>query len=80
MAISDLIAAVLCKFSPKKVKVQSKNIETALVGYRPLYFNCWLCTGKNNFACKKTIYDRKFKIECSWCGIDNLVTISAPKK
>lgn len=58
---------------------EKKVIESVPKGYRLTYFKCWLCTGVNNVACKPFKTDRKFTIECSWCGVDNVVTIFPPK-
>jgi hypothetical protein len=84
MAISDLIAGVLNKLSPKKEekkagKVKEKEPSVPL-GYRPLFFHCWLCDGITKFACKNSIKHKRFKIDCARCGVENLVTVNSPKK
>jgi hypothetical protein len=76
-AVSDFLASI---FNRKQVLEAKKDVKNdAPPGYRPLYFNCWLCLGKNKFACKKFTRERKFTIECSWCGVENVVTVSVPR-
>lgn len=54
-------------------KIESKEVP---LGYRALFFNCWLCDGKTKFACKNSIKKKKFTIECSRCGVENVVSIT----
>ena len=77
MAISDFI----CYFLPKQAeKVEPKpTVSDVPPGYRPLFFHCWLCNGVTKFACKNSIKKKKFTIECSRCGIENVVSINVPQ-
>lgn len=77
MAVSDLIASILNKMSPPK---QEETKSVAPIGYRPLFFHCWLCTGVVKFACKNSVGNRKFTIDCSWCGVENAVTVPPSRK
>ena len=62
---------------PKEIPpIPKKQIP---VGYKAFYFKCWLCTGRNEFACEKFTQEKNFTIECSWCGIENTVTVFTPK-
>ncbi len=85
MAIADFLAGLFCgnfysKFIENKIeKSPIEQSETAPVGYKPLYFNCWLCTGENRFACKPLKKEKKFNMECKWCGVENLVTVQKEK-
>jgi transcription elongation factor Elf1 len=79
MAISDFIATL---FKPKKInKVEAKpnDVVEVPVGYRPLFFHCWLCDGTTRFAHKIKAKRRKFTIECSRCGVENAVTVIPPQ-
>lgn len=79
MAVSDMIAGVIYgNFKDEKIKEEINQVEVP-VGYNPFYFNCWLCSGNNKFACKSEMKKKKFIIECSWCGMDNSVTIPVKK-
>jgi hypothetical protein len=76
MAISDLISSFLYKVDDVEAKPSKKTIEVP-VGYRPLFFHCWLCQGKTNFALKNSIKKKKFTMECSRCGVENIVTVNS---
>jgi len=80
--LKSILGLFISVFKDKKpVKVKTQKIKTDVPpGYRPLYFYCWLCNGRNKFACKTSIGDRKFRIECSWCGVENLVTVASLNK
>lgn len=69
MAISDLLASLVLR--------RPKNETLVPVGYRSLYFHCWLCDGITEFACKSHITSRSFVIECCRCGVENLVTLQS---
>ncbi len=75
MAISDFIASFLHKYDAVEAKPE-KVVKDCPEGYRPLYFNCWLCKGSTKFAVKNSIKRKKFMIECCRCGVDNAVTIN----
>lgn len=74
-AVSDFLASIFNRKQPVQAK-KTVSKEEVPAGYRSLYFKCWLCTGRNKFACKKFPHDKKFTIECSWCGMDNVVTVT----
>jgi transcription elongation factor Elf1 len=85
MAISDFIVSIIYKTFPvkvykKKAIVSKKSENIAPPGYWPLYFNCWLCSGVTRFACKESIIKKTFNIDCSWCGVENVVTVDREKK
>jgi len=44
-------------------------------GYTGYKFKCWLCSGDNRFACKPQIEERKFQLDCKWCGVENSVKV-----
>jgi hypothetical protein len=74
MAVSDFLASL---FHQKSYKAKVKPVveDDPMPGYAALYFKCWLCDGKTDFAYKKTTTKRAFTIECCRCGVDNLVTV-----
>jgi transcription elongation factor Elf1 len=74
-AVSDFLASLFPKGKPEIQKPKDEPPE----GYKALYFKCWLCTGHNKFACKPFEEEKKFTIECSWCGVDNVVTVATPE-
>lgn len=79
MAILDFLMSL---FYTKKIEVkpiEPKPKSEIPLGYRALFFNCWLCDGKTKFACKKSIKKKKFTIECSRCGVENIVSITPPQ-
>ena len=80
MAISDLIASLLYQhFYTKPYETKTAPIieeEKVPVGYRPLFFHCWLCDGTTKFACKSFAKKKKLTIECSRCGMENVVTVN----
>jgi transcription elongation factor Elf1 len=70
------------KKPPKPIEKKPEPLVKELEhppGYKPLYFNCWLCKGETKFACKPLTKEKKFTIECKWCGVENHVTVT-PKK
>ncbi len=71
MAVSDVIASLL--FGVKKVDPPIEPKQ--LAGYTNLYFHCWLCDGKTDFAYKNASSKREFTIECARCGVENRVTL-----
>lgn len=75
MAISDLIASLLYRVDDVEVQA-TKDVEKSPEGYRPLYFHCWLCKGITKFALKNSIKKKKFTIDCSRCGVENIVTVN----
>lgn len=76
MAVSDLIAYILYKSKPVPPKVEPKpSGEEAPVGYRPLFFHCWLCKGTTKFALKNSIKKKRFTMECCRCGVENVVSV-----
>lgn len=77
MAISDLIVAVFSK-PEQQVKVE-ESTDKVPAGYRPLFFRCWLCDGITKFACKNSIKNKRFKIDCSRCGVENAVSVATKK-
>jgi transcription elongation factor Elf1 len=77
MAVYDFIMAIMHDGSTT-AKIE-RNVETP-AGYKPFYFNCWLCKGYNKFACKISSAKKAFIIECSWCGMDNNVTLPGEKE
>lgn len=76
MAISDLISSFLYSADDVVAK-PAEPAEQPPVGYRPLYFHCWLCKGTTKFAVKNSIRKKKFIIECSRCGVDNTVSVNS---
>jgi hypothetical protein len=68
MAVSDIIAALI----PNKAEKPKDPLE----GYTQIYFHCWLCEGRNDFAYKNSSNKREFTIECSRCGVDNKVSLN----
>ena len=76
MAISDFIARLLRKYDAVEAKPTKPQpaVKDYPDGYRPMYFNCWLCKGSTKFAVKNSIKNKKFTIECSRCGVENAVT------
>ena len=71
LAIYDLISNFI-KDNKKEVLQKEDKVPA---GYKPFFFYCWLCKGITRFACKKTIKNRTFTIDCSHCGIENSVII-----
>lgn len=82
-AVSDLLASLFFPKEDEKPKVVPKkqipDVKQIPDGFKALHFKCWLCSGYNEFACKKFTQEKKFTIECSWCGVENVVTVFAPK-
>jgi len=76
-AVSDFLASLFFSKKDEKPKVTPK--KQIPEGFKALHFKCWLCSGRNEFACKKFAQEKKFTIECSWCGVENVVTVFAPK-
>lgn len=76
-AVSDLLASLFFPKEDEKPKAVPK--KTIPEGFKALHFKCWLCSGHNEFACRKFTKEKKFTIECSWCGVENVVTVFAPK-
>jgi transcription elongation factor Elf1 len=81
-AVSDFLASL---FFPKKDENPKKDEKPKILpkkqipdGFKALHFKCWLCSGHNEFACRKFTQEKKFTIECSWCGVENVVTVFAP--
>ena len=74
MAGFDLVSAL---FKTKKIdKVDAKpDLVEVPIGYKLLYFHCWLCDGITKFAYKIKPKKKQFTIECSRCGVDNVVTV-----
>ena len=79
-AVSDFLAGIL--YGHYKVNtivatpIPKVEENWPPVGYRSLYFNCWLCQGSTKFACKPLKEnEKKYTIECSWCGVENVVTV-----
>jgi hypothetical protein len=71
MAVSDTVASLIQELlDEKKIKGPAVN------GYTLLYFHCWLCDGRTDFAYKNTSQRKEFTIECSRCGVENRVTLS----
>lgn len=75
MAVLDFLMSL---FYTKKIESPKPKSEVPL-GYRALFFNCWLCDGKTKFACKNSIKKKKCTIECSRCGVENVVSIITPQ-
>lgn len=74
--ISEFLQGVLRRQVEVKVKTKSKpRKEKVPEGYLPSFFNCWLCSGRTNFACKSSIIKKQLSIDCSRCGIENIVTV-----
>jgi hypothetical protein len=75
MAVSDFIASFLYKYDVVEAKPEKGDREYP-DGYRPLFFHCWLCKGTTKFALKRSIKKKSFKIDCSRCGVENVVTVN----
>lgn len=84
MAIADFLAGLFYgNFRSKPLEQQIEKLATpepeVPIGYKLLYFNCWLCSGPTKFACKPLKKDKKFNVDCQWCGVENLVSVHKEK-
>lgn len=76
LAVYDLIIS----FYKPEEKPIDKSVEPQVPkGYWSLYFKCWLCRGTTEFACKNSIKNKRFKIDCCRCGVENLVIVKKKK-
>lgn len=68
------------KIMNKKVQnnLEDKSLTTPK-GYKKHRFQCWLCEGETDFACRPLTKDKIFNIDCSRCGVDNQVRVRAFK-
>jgi hypothetical protein len=64
-------------------RVASKKIEPAAQKTAPIppetfviyHFSCWLCQGKTSFGLKPCADERQITMDCSRCGVQNVVKI-----
>lgn len=80
LAASAFTAGLLLGQTNSKKYLAEKRPSVALEGYIAYHFRCWLCHGQTGFGLKPCLDERLMKMDCSRCGVENVITVRASQK